>query len=404
MGCFYLLVFFAVYSFGEVVSAWQVWQIKTAFKLGQAPMTAPQRTPFYDAHLAHQAKIVDFAGWELPINYGSQIAEHEAVRTDAGMFDVSHMLVTDVSGERAKAFFQKLLANDVVKLGFVGKALYSAMLNDNGGVIDDLIVYRMNDEETAYRIVSNGATREKDLAQFANIGAEFNITLTPRYELAMLAVQGPNAVAKLLSIKPDWADTVNALKPFVGTDLGGDWFVARTGYTGEDGVEVILPADQAGQFFDELVKAGVMPCGLGARDTLRMEAGMNLYGNDMDDEVSPLEAGMAWTVDLKDENREFVGKSALLTLKDDGVKVKQVGLLLGKGGVLRAGMDVVTDAGNGMTTSGVFSPSLGQSIAIARVPVGLTGDAAKVIMRGKEVDVRVLKLPFVRNGKKQFDI
>lgn len=367
-------------------------------------MSALQRTPFYDAHVQANAKLVDFAGWELPIHYGSQLAEHEAVRTDAGMFDVSHMLVTDVTGEHAKAFFQKLLANDVAKLSFVGKALYSALLNDNGGVIDDLIVYRMNEAETAYRIVSNGATREKDLAQFNKIGAEFGITLTPRYDLAMLAIQGRNAVAKLLSIKADWTDTVNGLKPFVGADLGDDWFVARTGYTGEDGVEVILPNDQAAAFFDELVKAGVQPCGLGARDTLRMEAGMNLYGNDMDDEVSPLEAGMAWTVDLKDENRDFVGKSALVALKEKGVAVKQVGLLqTGKGGVLRAGMTVVTDAGEGMTTSGVFSPSLGQAIAIARVPAGFTGESAKVIMRGKEVGVRVLKLPFVRNGQKQFN-
>lgn len=362
-----------------------------------------QRTPLFDAHTAHNGKIVDFGGWELPVNYGSQIDEHNAVRTDAGMFDVSHMLVTDVTGDNAKVFLQKLLANDVAKLSFVGKALYSGMLNDKGGVIDDLIVYRMNESETAYRIVSNGATREKDSAHFAKIGEEFGVTLTPRYELAMLAVQGPKAVEKMLAVKPEWADKVNALKPFVGVDLGNDWFVARTGYTGEDGVEVVMPADEAVGFFDELVKAGVTPCGLGARDTLRMEAGMNLYGNDMDDDTSPLEAGMGWTVDLKDESRDFVGKSALVALKNDGIKVRQVGLLLAKGGVLRAGMEVVTDNGNGITTSGVFSPSLNQSIAIARVPADFKGETAKVIMRGKEVDVRVLKLPFVRNGKKQFD-
>lgn len=362
-----------------------------------------QRTPLFDAHTAHNGKLVDFGGWELPVNYGSQIDEHNAVRTDAGMFDVSHMLVTDVTGDNAKAFLQKLLANDVAKLSFVGKALYSGMLNDKGGVIDDLIVYRMNESETAYRIVSNGATREKDSAHFAKIGEEFGVTLTPRYELAMLAVQGPKAVEKMLAVKPEWADKVNALKPFVGVDLGNDWFVARTGYTGEDGVEVVMPADEAVGFFDELVKAGVAPCGLGARDTLRMEAGMNLYGNDMDDDTNPLEAGMGWTVDLKDESRDFVGKSALVALKNEGIKVRQVGLLLAKGGVLRAGMEVVTDNGNGITTSGVFSPSLNQSIAIARVPADFKGETAKVIMRGKELPVRVLKLPFVRNGKKQFD-
>ncbi|MFC2611917.1 MAG: glycine cleavage system aminomethyltransferase GcvT [Eikenella corrodens] len=366
-------------------------------------MSAIKTTPFHQAHKDAGAKLVDFASWELPIHYGSQIAEHEAVRTDAGMFDVSHMLVTDVAGEKAKEFFRKLLANDVAKLGFVGKALYSAMLNDQGGVIDDLIVYRGNEAETQYRIVSNGATREKDSAQFQKIGAEFGIKLTPRYDLAMLAVQGPKAIAKLLTVKPEWADTVNGLKPFQGADLGNDWFVARTGYTGEDGVEVILPGGEAEAFFKALQQAGVKPCGLGARDTLRMEAGMNLYGNDMDDDVSPLEAGMAWTVDLKDEARDFVGKAALVALKEKGVSVKQVGLLLAKGGVLREHMEVITPQGKGITTSGVFSPSLKQSIAIARVPKNFEGDAAKVLIRGKEVDVRVLKLPFVRNGQKQFD-
>ena len=366
-------------------------------------MTTLKTTPFHSSHQEANAKLVDFAGWELPIHYGSQIQEHEAVRTDAGMFDVSHMLVTDVRGSNAKAFFRKLIANDVAKLGFVGKALYSAMLNDNGGVMDDLIVYRTNEAETQYRIVSNGATREKDSAQFAKIGAEFGIELTPRYDLGMLAVQGPKAVEKLLAVKPEWAETVNALKPFQGADLGNDWFVARTGYTGEDGVEVILPGSEAPAFFTALREAGVQPCGLGARDTLRMEAGMNLYGNDMDDETSPLEAGMGWTVDLKDESRDFVGKTALVALKEKGVDVKQVGLLLAKGGVLREGMEVVTEQGKGITTSGVFSPSLKQSIAIARVPKAFEGDTAKVVIRGKEVDVRVLKLPFVRNGQKQFD-
>ena len=215
-------------------------------------------------------------------------------------------------------------------------------------------------------------------------------------------MQGPKAIEKLLSVKPEWADTVNKLKPFQGADLGDNWFVARTGYTGEDGVEVILPATEACAFFQALQAAGVQPCGLGARDTLRMEAGMNLYGNDMNDETSPLQAGMGWTVDLKDEARDFVGKAALVALKEQGVDVKQVGLLLEKGGILRDGMEVITEAGKGITTSGVFSPSLKQSIAIARVPKTFEGDTAKVLLRGKEVDVRVLKLPFVRNGQKQF--
>lgn len=366
-------------------------------------MTAPKITPFNQAHKDAGGKLVDFAGWELPVNYGSQIQEHEAVRTDAGMFDVSHMLVSDIKGEHSKAWLQKLLANDVAKLSFVGKALYSPMLNEQGGVIDDLITYRMNEAETQYRIVSNAATREKDLAQFNKIGAEFGIEITPRYDLAMLAIQGPKAIEKLLKVKPDWANTVNHLKVFQGADMGADWFVARTGYTGEDGVEVILPATEANSFFNALRQAGVQPCGLGARDTLRMEAGMNLYGHDMDDETSPLYAGMAWTVDLKDENRNFVGKEALIALKNAGVAIKQVGLLLETRGVLREGMEVIIpNIGTGVITSGTFSPSLKQSIAIARVPAA-TGDNAQVDIRGTLTNVRVLKLPFVRNGKKQFE-
>nr|UOP04288.1 glycine cleavage system aminomethyltransferase GcvT [Conchiformibius kuhniae] len=365
-------------------------------------MTTPKTTPFHQAHQDAGGKLVDFAGWELPVNYGSQIQEHEAVRTDAGMFDVSHMLVSDVKGENAKAFFRKLLANDVAKLSFVGKALYSAMLNGQGGVMDDLIVYRANEAETAYRIVSNAATREKDLAQFNAIGAAFGVDITPRYDLAMLAVQRPKAVEKLLKVKPEWVDTVRGLAVFQGADLGGNWFVARTGYTGEEGVEVILPATEANTFFAALREAGVQPCGLGARDTLRMEAGMNLYGHDMDEDTSPLRAGMGWTVDLKDENRDFVGKTALVALKNAGVDVKQVGLLLETRGVLREGMAVVTPHGEGVITSGTFSPSLKQSIAIARVPKD-TGDTAQVDIRGTLTEVRVLKLPFVRNGKKLFD-
>lgn len=371
--------------------------------------TEPQKTPFYDAHVAAGGKMVDFSGWNLPINYGSQIKEHEAVRTDAGMFDVSHMVVTDVTGKDTKAWLQKLLANDVAKLKQVGKALYSAMLNETGGVIDDLIVYLSNEAETAYRIVSNAATRDKDLAHFKKTAADFDVQITERPELAMLAVQGPKAVEKLANAKPNWQETLADLKLFVGADLAdieaADWFVARTGYTGEDGVEVILPATAATQFFKDLQAAGVTPSGLGARDTLRMEAGMNLYGHDMDENVSPLHAGMGWTLAMKDgpENkRDFIGRKALEAQKAAGVTIKQVGLLLESRGVLREGMAVQTDAGEGVITSGTFSPSLKQSIAIARIPKDAT--EAKVDLRGTLTDLRVLKLPFVRNGKKQFDV
>ena len=379
---------------------------------------APQRTPLYQSHVDSDGKMVDFSGWELPIHYGSQIEEHDAVRSDAGMFDVSHMVVVDVAGADSKAWLHKLLANDVSKLKTVGKALYSGMLNEQGGVIDDLIVYLMNSDETAYRIVSNAATREKDLIQFNTVAEGFDVQLTERPELAMLAVQGPNAIEKLSQAKPNWAETLAGLKPFVGADLtdieGDDWFVARTGYTGEDGVEVIMHGDDAAAFFDILKANGVRPAGLGARDTLRMEAGMNLYGHDMDETISPYECGMGWTLALKDE-REFVGRQAMISrhqdAKDNGTAMKQVGLLLSTRGVLREGMVVTINQGTdneqtGIITSGTFSPSLKQSIAIARIPASVSDDDnVQVDLRGKGkfVDVRVLKLPFVRNGKAQFD-
>lgn len=370
-----------------------------------------QRTPFYQSHLDTNGKIVDFSGWELPIHYGSQIAEHDAVRTDAGMFDVSHMVVTDIQGQDSKTWLQKLLANDIAKAKFVGKAIYSAMLNEQGGVIDDLIAYRMNEDETEYRIVSNAATRDKDLAQFEKVAKDFgDVTITERPELAMLAVQGPKAIEKLAQAKPAWAESLNALKPFVGKDLtdieGKDWFVAKTGYTGEDGVEVILPASQAGAFFTLLKDNGIMPTGLGARDTLRLEAGMNLYGHEMDETINPYECGMAWTLAVKDD-RDFIGRQAMQDKQDkavaEGTDVMQVGLVLDGRGVLRDGMEVTLANGKkGVITSGTFSPSLKQSIAIARIPT-TTDTTATVDMRGKATDVRIISLPFVRNGKKQFE-
>ena len=372
--------------------------------------TTLNRTPFYQSHLDSNGKIVDFSGWELPIHYGSQIQEHEAVRTDAGMFDVSHMVVTDIEGSDAKAWLQKLLANDISKAKFVGKAIYSAMLNDQGGIIDDLIVYRMNDAETQYRIVSNAATRDKDLAQFNKVAQSFNVTITERPELAMLAVQGPNALAKLATAKPAWAETLSGLKPFVGKDLteieGNDWFVAKTGYTGEDGVEVILPAEAAGAFFSLLKENGIVPAGLGARDTLRLEAGMNLYGHEMDETINPYECGMAWTLAIKDE-RDFVGRQAMQAKQAqalaDGSDVMQVGLVLEGRGVLREGMTVTLANGKtGTITSGTFSPSLKHSIAIARIPT-TEDNSAQVDIRGTATPVRIISLPFVRNGKKQFN-
>lgn len=356
-----------------------------------------QRTPLYDLHVALGAKMVDFGGWDMPLHYGSQVEEHHQVRSDCGVFDVSHMTVVDVAGVQAGEYLRRLLANDVARLGHVGQALYSVMLNASGGVIDDLIVYRT---AGGYRLVVNAATRSKDLAWLQAQAEGFAVELTAHAELAMLAVQGPHAVercAELLS--PARAALVHELKPFHGL-AEGDWFIARTGYTGEDGLEIILPAAAAPGFFNELVGAGIAPAGLGARDTLRLEAGLNLYGQDMNETVTPQAANLAWTVAWEPAERDFVGRRALEAQRaGGGAETKLVGLVLEERGVLRAHQVVrVAALGEGEITSGSFSPTLGKSIALARVPAG-TGERAEVEIRGKWYPVRVVKPNFVRHGK-----
>lgn len=355
-----------------------------------------QRTPLYDQHLVLGAKMVDFGGWDMPLHYGSQVEEHHQVRRDCGVFDVSHMTVVDVTGAQAKAYLQYLLANDVERLKIQGKALYSGMLNAEGGVIDDLIVYLT---EFGYRVVVNASTRDKDLAWMQLQSAGFEVLLQERAELAMLAIQGPNARAKTAELlSQPRADLISKLLPFQGL-AEGDWFIARTGYTGEDGLEIMLPADQAQGFLSELVGAGIAPIGLGARDTLRLEAGMNLYGQDMDEGVSPLAANMGWTIGWEPASREFIGRAALQAQRSVGNQPRLVGLVLEERGVLRAHQVVrVEGVGDGEITSGSFSPSLGKSIALARVPAA-TGDRAQVEIRGKWFPVRVVQPNFVRNGK-----
>jgi aminomethyltransferase len=353
------------------------------------------RTPLFDTHVASGAKIVDFGGWDMPLNYGSQIEEHHAVRRDAGMFDVSHMCPVDVKGADARAFLRYLVANNVDRLTQPGKALYSCMLNHAGGVVDDLIIYFLRDDW--FRVVVNASTAEKDLAWMEKVRMEraCTITLTPRRDLAMIAVQGPNARAKFWQVRPATRAATEALGAFFAAEVG-ELFVARTGYTGEDGFEVMLPAGQAAQLWTDLKAAGVAEAGLGARDTLRLEAGMNLYGNDMDEGVSPLDAGLSWTVDLKTP-REFVGRAAL---ERDGARKALVGLKLLDKGVLRSHQKVMTALGEGEITSGTFAPTLGFSVAMARVPRGVKpGDAVQVDIRGKLLAAEVVKMPFVRNGK-----
>jgi aminomethyltransferase len=348
-------------------------------------------------HVALGARMVDFGGWDMPVNYGSQIEEHHAVRSRAGVFDVSHMCVIDLHGARVRPFLRYLLANDVVRLKTPGKALYSCMLNEAGGVVDDLIVCFMN--EQWFRLVVNAGTRDKDLAWIASLAGAFDVRMTERREFAMLAVQGPEArerVASLLS--PADAAGVLALGVFSSGEFA-DWFVSRTGYTGEDGFEIVLPAEGAVDLWRRLNELGVTSCGLGARDTLRLEAGMNLYGQDMDEAQNPLEAGLAWTVCFEPADRNFVGRAALEALRLSGLQMQLVGLLLDERAVMRAHQAVIVgNVSAGEVTSGTFSPTLSRSIALARVPRNV-GASVQVDIRGKLLAARVVKLPFVRHGK-----
>jgi aminomethyltransferase len=350
------------------------------------------KTALYDTHVLQGAKIVDFGGWEMPLHYGSQIEEHHAVRRDAGMFDVSHMGVVDLTGDRVREFLKSLLANDVGRLKTPGKALYSCMLLPSGGVIDDLIVYFLSD--TWFRVVVNAGTRAKDLKWIRRHAAAFAVTVVERLDLAMIAIQGPNAREKTLPLlAPAQRAAASELAPFFGAAFDA-WFVARTGYTGEDGFEVMLPAVEAAKTWNALRAQGIQPAGLGARDTLRLEAGMNLYGNDMDEDHHPLESGLAWTVAFDPSDRDFIGRQALQNLRRTSGD-ELVGLLLEERGVLRSHQKVVPA---GEVTSGTFSPTLNRSIALARVP-RTASSSVQVEIRGKLHPARIVKPPFVRHGK-----
>lgn len=361
------------------------------------------KTVLNESHRARGAKMVDFGGWEMPLNYGSQIEEHHQVRRAAGMFDVSHMTVIDLDGADARPFLRRLLANSIDKLKKPGKALYSCMLNDRGGVIDDLIVYLLEDDR--FRIVSNAATREKDLAWIREQAKGFGaLRIRERDELAIIAVQGPAARDAVIGlIAGEDREAVSALGKFTAIDAttrdGAGVFIARTGYTGEDGFEIVLQADDAVGLWDALLDVAVKPAGLAARDTLRLEAGMNLYGQDMDEEVTPYVAGLGWTVSL-DEGRDFIGRQALERQQAEGVPQRLVGLVMDERGVLRHGQRVLTEAGEGEILSGTFSPTIGKAIAFARIPAGDPGQV-RVDLRGREVPLRVVRYPFVRDGQVQ---
>lgn len=366
-----------------------------------------QQTALYAKHLEAGAKIVDFGGWDMPIQYKSLIEEHTAVRERAGVFDVSHMTIVDIDGPDAEPWLRYLLANDVARLKDTGHALYTGMLNENGGVIDDLIVYRMG---SGFRLVVNCATREKDLAWMRGQQSGFTVSLTERPALAILAVQGPRAIDMVATIieqrfSAENSTRVSGLKNFCAVELN-DWFIARTGYTGENGVEIMLPDSEAPIIWDQLLAAGVKPIGLGARDTLRLEAGMNLYGHDMDESISPLSANMGWTIAWEPAERNFIGRQALEEQRQhrDTLPVLS-GLVMEERGVPREGLRVECTLSDGtvrdgVITSGTYSPTLKHGIALARIPTDTQQCAVDI--RGKLVPVRLVKPGFVRHGKKVF--
>lgn len=356
------------------------------------------QTPLYHNHLKLSAKLVDFHGWQMPLHYGSQIEEHHAVRQHSGMFDVSHMTVVDVLGAGTRQFLRRLLTNDVDSLSHSGRALYTCMCNEHGGILDDLIVYQVAPDN--YRLVLNSATRAKDLAWIKDKISGFSAGLQERHELCMVAVQGPEAIAQVSKVvSAAEADAISTLTFFECVDVDGTFF-ARTGYTGEDGLEIIIHQDKVRELWDQLVTIGVTPCGLGARDTLRLEAGLMLYGQDMDETTTPLESGLNWTIKWEPQDRNFIGMGALLSQKQQGVPRKLVGLELLDKGIMRTGQKVVVDgeSSTGIITSGTFSPTLGKSIALARVPKG-TGDEVQVEIRGKLHKAKLRKPRFVKNGK-----
>jgi len=367
------------------------------------PDLAPdmKTTPLNATHRAAGARMVDFGGWDMPLHYGSQVEEHHAVRRDAGMFDVSHMRVVDVTGPDARAFLRYALANNVDKLTVPGKALYTCMLDERGGVLDDLIVYFLADDR--FRLVVNAATADADIAWLTKLrdARDPDVSIRPRTDLAILAVQGPNARAKVWQALAGTEAPTASLKPFSAASAG-DLFIARTGYTGEDGFEIVVPVSRVVDAWKALAAAGVKPSGLGARDTLRLEAGMNLYGQDMDAKVSPLDAGLAWTVDLESP-RDFVGKDALVA---HPATQQLAGLvLLDGGGVLRAHQKVRTAHGDGEITSGTFGPTIARSIALARLPKAVAlDDVVDVEVRDKTLRARVVKPPFVRHGQVKVEV
>jgi len=361
-----------------------------------------RRTPLADAHVALGGKMVDFGGWYMPVQYTSLVEEHQAVRERAGLFDVSHMGEVRVRGKETLAFLSYLTVNDPTKLED-GQAQYTAMATKEGTVVDDLLIYRFSQDECL--LVINAANQEKDFQWMKHHAKGFDVQLTDESDATgQIAIQGPKALKILQKIAAPGLSNIEYYRFRNEVIDGVPVLVSRTGYTGEDGFECYLPAEHTGDLWSKLLEAGkevnLLPCGLGARDTLRLEARMHLYGQDMDETTTLLEANLGWITKLK-KDQDFLGKAALLQQRDSGVTRKLVGFELEDRGIARHGYPV-EEAGEevGHVTSGTHSPTLKKSIGLAYVPLSLSkpGNTFQIRIRNKLVSAVVVKGPFYQRS------
>ncbi len=368
----------------------------------QSEITPLSRTPLFELAVEQKARLTAFSGWEMPVLYNSISTEHEAVRTSAGMFDISHMGKFALRGKQLRQQLQHLVPSDLTRLS-VGAAQYTVLLNPQGGIIDDIIFYYQGEDETGEErgmMIVNAATLTKDKAWIlANLeAAPVNFQdLSP--EKVLIAVQGPQAVTHLQSLVEEDLTPIKAFGHLEATILGKPAFMARTGYTGEDGFEVMVDPEVGVQLWRNLLSAGVTPCGLGARDTLRLEAAMALYGQDIDDTTTPLEAGLGWLVHL-DTKDKFIGRSVLEQQKATGVEKRLVGIEMQGRHIARHGYPIISEGKKvGEVTSGTLAPTLGKAIALAYVPSQLAkiGQQLEVEIRNKTHPAMIIKKPFYRS-------
>jgi aminomethyltransferase len=357
---------------------------------------ALRRTPLYEEHKALGARLVDFAGWEMPVQYEGIKAEHEAVRTRVGLFDVSHMGEVVFRGPQAEEAVQRLVTRDVSRLT-VGQAGYAAVCYESGGTVDDVLVYRTQDD---FLVVVNASNREKDVQHFRENTGDLDVDVVDESdEWMLLALQGPEAVRHLQPFTETDLSSIKYYRYEVGEVEGAYAVISRTGYTGEDGFELFVRSDDAPALWRRLIEAGAAPVGLGARDTLRLEAGMCLYGNELDAETTPLEAGIGFAVHL-DKESEFIGQQALRREQEEGLRKRLVGFKVEGRGIARHDYPVTVDGETvGSVTSGTLSPTLNEAIGLALVAPGVE-DEFEVVIRSRTVPVRAVSLPFYKRERK----